>query len=139
MITQIVLYDVNPRNPLAAELIVSKAEEILGRIPNTSLVIGPAIDSARAVACSNGKVVKMTTWPDETAKQEYFAHPLLSEWCRFVLRGWMLKGDTSSDPEAKFMDHILSGKKKRRWARNPEIPEEEVVWNGEEIVLFSHE
>lgn len=138
MITQIVLYDVNPKNPFATGLIVAKAKEILGKIPNTSLVIGPAIDSKRAVACSNGKVVKMTSWPDETANREYFNHPLLREWCKFVLRGWMIKGSTSPEPESEFIDYVLSGKEKLEWARNPEIPEEEVVWNGEEIILFSH-
>jgi len=138
MITQIVLYNVNPKNPKAAEMIVAKAKETLGWIPNTTVTVGQAIDSSRAVASSNGKVVKITTWPDETARQAYMRHPLLRKWCEFVLKGWMLEDSQQSDVVTEFIDHILFGQQKRNRVRNPEIPEEEVVWAGEEIILFSH-
>jgi len=120
-------------------MIVANAKEILGRIPNTSVTVGPAIDSSRAVASSNGKVVKITTWPNEAAWQAYMRHPLLREWCIFVLKGWILEDSRQADAVTEFIDHILFGQQKRTWVRNPRIPEEEVVWASEEIILFSHD
>lgn len=104
VISQIVLYTVNPRNSKAMEEIIANAKKILGQIPDTFVVVGPAIASSRAVASSNGKVVKITSWPDETARQAYMRHPLLRRWCKFVLKGWILEGGQQTDAEKEFID-----------------------------------
>ena len=54
----------------------------------------------------------------------------------FVLRGWMIKGSTDEDPEAEFISHILIAGPDSppiKWTRNPAIPEDEVVWAGEQV------
>ena len=128
-ITQIVTYTPHPNNPLAAYQIITGAERILGLIPNTVLRVGNAVPSNRAVAVSNGKVVKMTTWPNEACKANYFEHPRLREWCAYVLKGWMLEGSTATDPAGEFIDHILTGADRTRaWVRNLAVPESEVMW-----------
>lgn len=137
-ITQIVLYTLNANNPKAETEFVKKAKELLVNIPGVQLTVGRARPSDRTVAISNGLHMKMTTFDSKEAMENYFAHPNLRKWCQFVLCGWMLEGSKSKDPESEFINHILSGAQDHKWARNPKIPESEVVWAGEKIVIFDH-
>jgi hypothetical protein len=135
MITQSVLYRPFPGNPNAAPCIVGLARRLLSDIPGTELRVGPAIQSDRAVNISNGLVIKTTTWADETAQRAYFAHPQLQRYVRDVLRGWKLAGDPDGSADA-FIAHILSGSASREWARDNSVPDDQVLWGGEQITLY---
>ena len=137
-ITQVVLYMLNTQNPKAEREFLKKAKELLGNIPGVQLTIGKARPSDRTVAISNGLHMKMTTFDSKEAMEKYFAHPNLKKWCQFVLRGWMLEGSKAKDPESEFITQILSGAQNHKWTRNLKIPESEVVWAGEKIIIFDH-
>jgi len=140
MITQSVIYVPYPQNSKAAEGIVSLARQLLSSIPGTELRVGSAIQSDRAVAISNGTVIKTTTWKDEAAQQAYFQHPSLIEYVRKVLHGWKLEGDADAPASADaFIADILGKPSGRKWARNTSIPDNEVLWGSESIILYNWE
>ncbi len=137
-ITQIVIYKTYKGNPGAALGIVELARRLLGEIPGTELRVGLAVESDRSVVISNGMVMKMTTWPSEEYRQRYLADHRLKEYVRLVLRGWKLKGDPDGAESAqRFVDQIMLGGEDLETERDLSVPDAEVLWGGERIVIFS--
>jgi hypothetical protein len=138
MITQSVLYSPYTGNPKAAQGIVDLARQYLREIPGTELRVGPAIESTRAVAIGNGCVIKTTTWANEALKDAYFKHPNLIMYVKEVLKGWKLEGDEDTAQSAEaFINDILGSKPSgRRWVRNLSVPDNQVLWGGESIILY---
>ncbi len=137
IISQTVLYRPYAGNPDAADGIVALAEKYLKNIPGTELRVGKAILSSRTVVISNGAVIKTTSWKSESNQTHYFNHPQLKQYVEEVLHGWKLKGDphTSESAEA-FISHILRGTENLEWERNQSIPDAEVLWGSEAIILY---
>ncbi len=134
-LARLVVYTLWGKNPLAAYELVKGAHQILGAIPGTKVETLGVENSDRAVAGAAGKIIKITRWPSKAELQVYENHPNLRQWCKYVLRGWMLKGSTASDPATEFIDFILSANKAdhREWARDPNYEDSKVIWGGEEV------
>lgn len=136
--THIVLYDVNPNNPEAAEMIIRTANRLLAPILTADSVFHAARipPSERAVGGGKFQVALTFIFGSRASYDTYMTHPKHLEFVRFVLNGWMIEGSRAEDPGAEFIDHILNAGPDTppvKWARNPAIPEEEVVWHGEEV------
>lgn len=137
MISQTVLYKPYQMNPKAADAIVEIACKYLSNIPGTELRVGKAIPSDRAVNISNGMVIKTTTWKTEGDMAAYFANPQLAQYVKEVLRGWKLQGSPPGPAAAgAFIAHILRGCETCPWERNLFVPDSEVLWGSEQIILY---
>lgn len=131
MTERFVTYSLNQNNPGAASLLIENAWRILGVIPRTKL---------RLCLSSDGyKVVKVTAWEHSAEQLAYNNHPALQQWCRFVLYGWRVKGDTS-DPDTaldRMIEHVLA-RSRADYERHPDVTDEtRVVWAGETVVECS--
>src|SRR3989344_2419913 len=140
MISQMVIYTPWAKNPTALIEITRLAKRYLSKIPGTQLHLGTAIASDRAVAISNGKVVMTTTWKSDDDRRRYFGHRRHMDYVCEVLRGWKLTGEDDGPAAAdNFIEHILRGSVQCTWERNLYVPDNKVVWGGEEIVLYQWE
>jgi len=128
----VVLYKAYPKNPKAAEMIISKAKELLSKIVlGSTFNAGWIINTGRAVGNNEYDIMLQLTFVWAADYHTYMSHPQHMDFVRFVLRGYMLKGSQAKDPEAEFIEYILRGDAPREWERNPTIPDSEVVWGGE--------
>jgi hypothetical protein len=147
-IIQSVIYTPYPKNPHAAEKIVRMALNILGKIEGTKIQVGKVANSDRPMAIGNGCVVKTTTWENQHGKDYYFSHCVLREWCEFVLNGWKLKwsGFKGScnvyNRRNELIDWVLLGHntrphlKMRQIVRDWDVPDQDVVWAGEQVICY---
>jgi hypothetical protein len=136
--SHIVLYEVNPRNPNAAQTIVEQANRLLQPIITGSSMFHAALipPSERAVGCNKFQVALNFIFESRNAYESYMVHLNHLKFVHFVLRGWMIEGSKAEDPEAEFISHILNASPDAepvRWARNSTISETEVVWAGEAV------
>ena len=140
MLTHQVFYRVNPKNPEAAAEIVRQSRLLLANIPEVlAFNVGKPVRAHRAVMGGIKYDVAMTfNFESPETERQYQNNPRHLEYVKFVLKGWMLEGSKADNPEQEFIDHILGAKEceARKWIRNPCIPENEVVWNGEDVVQF---
>jgi hypothetical protein len=132
----VVLYKVNPNNPRAADMMVAGAKESLGQdaLPRNFFFVGRIINTGRAVGDASWDVLLALSFASEADYRLYMEDALHLIFVRFVLRGWMLEGGDQANAEREFIDYVLKGGEKRKWVRNPEIPDEEVVWGGEVVI-----
>lgn len=139
MITQSVLYMPFSKNPAAAKGIVDLARKYLSNISGTELRVGFAIDSPRAIVISNQSVVKTTTWNNTDDQAAYFKNPNLISYVKEVLTGWKLEGDPDGSSDAFIQDILGAHPSGRTWVRDTSIPDNEVLWGGEQILLYEWE
>lgn len=139
MISQSVLYTPYPKNPNAAQGIIELALRYVSDVPGTELRVGPAVESSRAVVISNDCVVKTTTWKNADDQAAYFKHPGLIKYVEEVLKGWKLSGDPDGSSEAFITDILGPNPSGRAWVRDESVPDEQVVWGGEKIMLYEWE
>lgn len=138
MISHVVLYKTNPNNPNAIGQIVWEGQ-MLGRLigrSGTRIHAARIPASERAVGSNDFQVMLNCMFKSRWYYESYMKDPSHLRFVRFVLRGWMIKGSTAEDPEAEFIDHILNAGPNSlpvEWERNHAIPEEEVVWAGEQV------
>ena len=143
MLTHQVFYTVNQKNPNAVSEIIRWSSFYLANIPEVlSFNVGVPVESHRAVMDGGIKYdVAMTfNFASPETEKRYQADPRHLAYVKMVLRGWMLEGDEDEldTAEENFIDYILGPKQEmvRNWIRNPAIPEDEVLWAGEQVVQF---
>ena len=134
MHSHVVLYTAYKHNLAAADSIVTEATRLLSNIPGIVFFHAAKIfQTGRAVSGDAYDVMLNIVFKDTEHYEAYMTYPQHMDFVRFVLKGYMLAGSDSSDPEQEFIDYILRGGESRKWARNPDTPDKEVVWGGEAV------
>lgn len=141
MLTHQVFYTTNPKNPNAVAEIIRLATRYLSTIPQVlAFNVGVPVKSHQAVMEKGVQYDVAMTFNFSTSEteKEYQAHEDHLRYVKQVLRGWMLEGSQASNPEDEFIDYILGPKQEqaRNWVRNPDIPEDQVLWADEQVVQF---
>ncbi len=132
-----VFYKTNHANPFAVKLMIEKANNWLVKIPGALEVkIGIPYDTGRAISAKDYDCVLKMAFKSPLEMQSYMQHPDHLKWVDWVLTGWMIKGSsltTSQERHQEFIDQVLHGKKEFEWTRDPQVPEERIVWAGEKV------
>jgi hypothetical protein len=147
-LSHVVLYQTNPNNPHAADMIIENAERRLAHIPGISeYCFNKRYDNGRAVRGFHfdvGLNFIFKAQGDKDAVEvctEYMHNPEHLKFVDFVLDGWMLEGTQATDRRSRkqeFIDNVLYAppEKKGKWVRDPEAPENEIVWACEQVYDF---
>ena len=137
--SHIVLYKTNPKNLDAAKMIVKNADKYLKVAPGlVAYHCAPIADMGRAVTGNSYNVMLNMIFRNKQDYMNYMKDPRHIKFVNFVLNGFMLSDTDKTTPKTKkeeFIDYILKGNsnEKRKWARDPEVPESEIVWDGEVV------
>lgn len=138
--SHIVLYKTNPKNPEAVNQIIENAQRYLATIPGIkTFSVAPRYNTGRAVSEYEYGVGMTFVFDSRDSMQKYMAHPNHLDFVKFVLNGWMLEGSDKSTCQGRkeeFIDHILNSSAQKAWARDSEVPDRDVVWNGEQVFDF---
>lgn len=147
-IIQAVHYDLNVAYPDVVSVFQQHAEQLLGVIPGTGLIITlPLADprhhkvavAGKSPSPGSNRITKITVWQNTAAREAYLQHPNLISWCEWVLNGWRLRGsdkDTLIKRRREFVDAVLSGSSTpSEWAEDLEVPDTERPWLGEVLSL----
>ena len=141
MLTHQVFYTTNPKNTNAVSEIIRLSKLYLSNIPQVlAFNVGVPVNSHRAVMEESVQYDVAMTFNFKSPKTErkYQADERHLRYVKTVLKGWMLEGSQAIDPEQEFIDYILGPKQEhaRNWVRNPDIPEDQVLWAGEQVIQF---
>lgn len=141
MLTHQVFYKANPNNPKAVSEIIRWSSFFLANIPEVlAFNVGIPVESHRVVMDGGIQYNVAMTFNFESPETEkqYQADSRHLEYVKIVLKGWILEGSNAENPEQEFIDYILGPKQEtpRGWIRNPAIPENQVLWAGEQVVQF---
>jgi hypothetical protein len=140
--SHVVFYKINPKNPNAVRQIIDNANKYLANIPGIlAFAVAPKYDSKRAVQGYNYDIALNFIFDSRDAMLSYMKHPNHMKFVEFVLNGWKLEdsdGLTVKQRKKEFIDYVLNAKpeNKRTWAIDPEVPDLERVWAGEQIYDF---
>ena len=134
-IVEITKYIPYARNPAAAQKLASMGQKMLSAISWTEVLVGRSSGPDREVL-PGGNVIQTLVWVNEAGRLAFRRDTNFRLWLEFMLHGWVLKGSTAADPAAELVDYILSGNSGRERARDPGVPDNMVVWDGQEVVLY---
>jgi hypothetical protein len=133
--SHVVLYRTDALNPKAADQIITEANRLLKNIPGVcSFHAAKVLNTGRAVGENYYDVLLNVVFVSMASYMNYMSHPRHLEFVKFVLNGYMLAGSRAADPQEEFINHILRGGEPRKWARNPVVPNNKVVWYDEIVV-----
>ena len=142
MITRTVYYRLYKPNPNASALValafLATLNMIREQIPGiVACHFGaPCGDPSRPVVNNDYDAALSIVFSTVADLKAYEVHPLHLAWVRNILNGYILEGSTANDKVAEFIRTIMVGDSNRKWIRNPEVPDSEVVWAGEEVRQF---
>ncbi len=134
---RIIRYATYKQNPNAAQLIADGANRWIAKILGVlSVSVFTVVPSGRAVSGGEFDVIMVVSFLSKEACDAYNKHPQHMMFVRFVLRGWQLKDSVYGNQKARedeFIGHILDGRQRMEWKRDPAVPAHEVVWSGEAV------
>jgi len=129
-----VVYKAYAGNPNAAAKIVEVATRLLSIIPGIhTFHAAKILNTGRAVGNSEYDVLLNIIFLDSAACEAYMSNMNHRKFVEFVLKGYMLEGSRSANPEQEFIEHILHGGEPQAWVRNPAVSDDQVVWGGEVV------